>query len=114
MPDVLILELNAARTSRNPQDSRYHTPTTGTISSSPAFYGQTVLWAAAIHSDLPDAGGLVWTSNQCDPDDACLFFGDRVQESDFSAIRSRDDGSDKSFVTDVRTEGRLRGITLTI
>ena len=84
------------------------------ISSSPALYGQTVLWAAAIHSDLPDADGLVWTSNQCDPDDACLFFGDRVQESDFSANRSRDGGSDKSFVTDVRNEGRLRGITLTI
>ena len=26
------------------------------ISSSPALYGQTVLWAAAIHGDLPDAG----------------------------------------------------------
>ena len=98
------------------------------ISSSPALYGQTVLWAAAIHSDLLDADGLVWTSNQCDPDDACLFFGDRVQESDFSAIRSRDGGSDKSFVTDVRNEAaghhsgsdgpvsrpRPRGITLTI
>ena len=84
------------------------------ISSSPALYGQTVLWAAAIHSDLLDADGLVWTSNQCDPDDACLFFGDHVQESDFSAIRSRDGGSDKSFVTDVRNEGRPRGITLTI
>ena len=84
------------------------------ISSSPALYGQTVLWAAAIHGDLPDADGLVWPSNQCDPDDACLFFGDRVQESNFSAIRSRAGGSDKSFVTDVRNEGRPRGITLTI
>ena len=84
------------------------------ISSSPALYGQTVLWAAAIHRDIPDADGLVWTSNQCDPDDACLFFGDRVHESDFTAVRSRDGESDKSFVRDVRDEGRLRGIALTI
>ena len=84
------------------------------ITSSPALYGQTVLWAAAIHRDIPDADGLVWTSNQCDPDDACLFFGNRVYESDFAAVRSRDGGTDKSFVKYVRDEGRLRGIALTI
>ena len=84
------------------------------ISSSPALYGQTVLWAAAVHRDIPDADGLVWTSNQCDPDDACLFFGDRVDESDFTAVRSRDGASDKLFVQDVRDEGRRRGIALTI
>ena len=84
------------------------------ISSGPALYGQTVLWAAAIHRDIPDADGLVWTSNQCDPDDACLFFGDRVHESDFTAVRSRDGAGDKSFVKDVRDEGRRRGIALTI
>ena len=84
------------------------------ISSSPAVYGQTVLWAEAVHHDIPDADGLVWTSNQCDPDDACLFFGDRVRESDFTAVRSRDGATVKSFVKDVRDEGRRRGITLTI
>ncbi len=84
------------------------------ISSGPAHYGETVLWAEAIHRDLPDADGLVWTSNQCDPDDVCLFFGDRVGEHDFAAVRSRDGAHDLSFVKDVRDEGRLRGITLTI
>ena len=84
------------------------------ISSSPALYDQTVLWAEAVHHDIPDADGLVWTSNQCDPDDACLFFGDRVRESDFTAVRSRDGATVKSFVKDVRDEGRRRGITLTI
>ena len=77
-------------------------------------YGQTVSWAAAIHRDIPNADGLVWTSNQCDPDDACLFFGDRVRESDFTAVRSRDGASDKSFVKEVRDEGGRRGIALTI
>ncbi|MCY4141238.1 MAG: RES family NAD+ phosphorylase [Rhodobacteraceae bacterium] len=84
------------------------------ITSSPALYGQTVLWAKAIHRDIPDADGLVWTSNQCDPDDVCLFFGDRVVENDFTAVRSRDGATDKSYLDDVMVEGRLRGITLTI
>ena len=84
------------------------------ISSGPALYGQTALWAEAVHHDIPDADGLVWTSNQRDPDDACLFFGDRVRESDFTAVRSRDGATAKSFVKDVRDEGRRRGITLTL
>ena len=84
------------------------------ISSSSALYGQTVLWAEAVHHDIPDADGLVWTSNQCDPDDACLFFGDRVHESDFTAVRSHDGATAKPFVKDVRDESRRRGITLTI
>ena len=84
------------------------------IMSSPALYGQTVLWAKAIHRDIPDADGLVWTSNQCDPDDVCLFFGDRVAESDFTAVLARDGATDNSFLEDVLVEGRLRGITLTV
>ena len=84
------------------------------ISSSPVLYGQTVLWAAAIHRDIASADGLVWTSNQCDPDDACLFFGDRVHESDLTVVLSRDGEDDRSFVKDVRDEGRRRGIVLTI
>ena len=84
------------------------------ISSRAALYGQTVLWAAAVHRDIPDADGLVWTSNQCDPDDACLFFGDRVHERDFTVSRSRDGIIDKSFLKDVREEGRQRGIVLTV
>ena len=84
------------------------------ITSGPAIYGETVLWAAAIHRDVHDADGLVWTSNQCDPDNACLFFGDRVDEGDFTTVRSRDGAADKSFLQDVRDEARLRGIALTI
>ncbi len=84
------------------------------ITSGPSLYGQTVLWAQAIHRDMPDADGLVWTSNQCDPDDVCFFFGGRVAESDFTAVLSRDGAVDKSFLKDVRDEGQLRGITLTI
>ncbi len=84
------------------------------ISSSPVLYGQTVLWAAAIHRDNASADSLVWTSNQCDPDDACLLFGDRVHESDFTVAQSRDGRSDMSFMNEVRNEGCRRGIVLTI
>ena len=84
------------------------------ITSSPAHYGETVLWAEAIHRDIPDADGLVWTSNQCDPDSVCLFFGDRVDESAFTTVHSRGGAADKSFEKDVRDEGWLRGINLTI
>ncbi len=82
--------------------------------STPALYEQTVLWAVAIHGDIPDADGLVWTSNQCDPDDAYVFFGDRVYESDFTVVRSRNGDTDKSFLTDIWGENRLRCIALTI
>ena len=84
------------------------------ITSGPASYGQTVLRAAAVHRDIPDADGLVWSSSQCDPDDACLFCGDRVNEHDFTAVLTRDGSVDSSFVEDVRAEGRPRGITLAI
>ncbi len=106
--DLRLVEL------RNVTPGRWGISRRDLISSSPAAYGQTVLWAEAVHHDVPDADGLVWTSNQCDPDDACLFFGDRVRESDFTAVRSRDGATVKSFVKDVRDEGRRRGITLTI
>ena len=106
--DLRLVEL------RNVTLSKWGISRRDLISSSPALYGQTVLWAEAIHHDIPDADGLVWTSNQCDPDDACLFFGDRVRESEFTAVRSCDGATDKSFLKGVRDEGRRRGIALTI
>ena len=84
------------------------------ISSSPATYDRTVLWAKAVHRDFPIADGLVWTSNQCDPDGACLFFGDRVKETDFAVRGSRGGMTDRSFFKDVWDEGHSRGIVLTV
>lgn len=84
------------------------------ISSGPALYHSTAAWARAIHRDIADADGLVWTSNQCDPDDAFCFFGDRVGEADFAVMDSRNGMRDRSFLSDVREEGRIRGISLTV
>ncbi len=99
---------------RNPTLARWGISRNKLISSSPALYEQTVLWAEAVHRNIPDADGLVWTSNQCDPDGACLFFGDRVGETDFMVRGARDGMTDKTFLKDVRDEGRLRGIVLTV
>ena len=97
---------------RNPSLSKWGIKQTDLIGSSSKLYLETALWAAAIYNDFPEAEGLIWTSRQCDPDDAILFFGGRVEASDFELISSRD-GDDESFKRDVRQEGKRRGITVT-
>lgn len=42
-----------------------------------AHYTKTALWAAAFHHQGADLDGLVWTSNQCDPNQAYILLGDR-------------------------------------
>jgi hypothetical protein len=87
---------------------------TALIASSPKLYHQTAQWALAIHDQFADVHGLVWTSNQCDPDDAYLFFGDRVAATDFTIITTRDGLTDTSFLADVRAAGRRGGIVITV
>ena len=97
---------------RNPSLNNWGIKQTDLIGSSSKLYRETALWAEAIYNDFPEADGLIWTSRQCDPDDAILFFGGRVEASDFELISSRD-GQDESFKRDVRQEGKKRGITIT-
>ena len=99
---------------RNPTLGKWGISREELISSGPALYGLTAAWAEAVHRDIADADGLVWTSNQCDPDDAYLFFGDRIGEAEFATVQSRDAMNDGSFLEDVRDEGRVRGIVLTV
>lgn len=106
--DLRLVEL------RNVTLSRWSISRRDLISSSPVWFDQTVLWANAIHREFPQVDGLVWTSNQYDPDDAHLFFGDRVSASEFKVIRSRGGHNDTTFIKDVEDEGQRRGITLTI
>ena len=58
--------------------------------------------------------GLIWTSNQCDPDDVLVLFGDRVAEADLEIAAVRDGGSDASFLEDVRVAGERAGIRITV
>ena len=97
---------------RNPTLNNWGIEQVALIGSNRELYHKTALWAAAIYNDFPQAEGLIWTSRQCDPDDAMLFFGGRVEAADFELISSRD-GTDESFVDDVEQEGAIRGIAIT-
>ena len=97
---------------RNPFVNKWGIKQTQLIGSEPELYHKTARWAAAIYNDFPEAEGLIWTSKQCDPDNAILFFGGRVEEGDFELISSRD-GDDESFLDDVAREGEECGIAIT-
>ena len=97
---------------RNPTLNNWGIEQVELIGSRSKLYRETALWAAAIYNDFPQAEGLIWTSRQCDPDDAILFFGGRVEAADFELISSRD-GQDATFVDDVEQEGAIRGIAIT-
>lgn len=84
------------------------------IASTPEYYTDTAKWAEAVHKNFPEADGLVWTSNHCDPQLAYLFFGDRVAEKDFHIKSVRDGKVDSSFLADVRHAGQRAGITITL
>ena len=84
------------------------------IASSPKLYEQTAAWAKAIHDQFAHVEGLVWTSQQCDPDDAYLFFGDRVSATDCRIVSARDGRADPSLLADVRLAGQPAGITIVI
>lgn len=84
------------------------------IGCSAKLYGKTADWARAIHHGFSKADGLCWTSNQCDPDTAYLFFGDRVASSDLTVLSSRDGNRDPSFLVDARQAGRRGGIIITL
>ena len=99
---------------RAPELAKWNISRTALIESSPRLYRQTAAWAKAIHDQFPDVEGLVWTSNRCDPEDAYLFFGDRVRDVDFRIVSTRDCRSDSSFLTDVRQAAWRSGISVTI
>ncbi len=82
------------------------------IGSPPTAYAQTASWAKALHDRFPRIEGLVWTSNQCDPDDAVLFFGDRVAPTDIVVVGTRDGRIDRSLQSDVRAAGARSGISI--
>lgn len=75
-------------------------------------YGQTVLWAQAIHDARTDVDGLLWTSRQCDPDRCVLLFEDRVSEGDFQVHDSIEVGADANLLLELRAFGLRAGITI--
>ena len=99
---------------RSPDLKRWRISRNSLIASSPKLFPETARWASAIHHQFPDVQGLLWTSNQCDPDTAYLFFGDRVAPEDFRILNERDGLFDTSFLSEVRLAGQRCGITITV
>jgi hypothetical protein len=75
-------------------------------------YGQTVLWAKAIHQARPDLDGLIWTSRQCDPEQCVILFEDRISESEFDIIEQVDVSADGKLLLELRAFGQRAGITI--
>ena len=79
----------------------------------PTQYETTARWAKAVHDQFDEVDGLIWTSNLCDPDAALLLFGDRVAAADLQIAGIRE-GTDRSFLEDVRRAGQRGGISISI
>ena len=79
----------------------------------PTQFGRTSLWAKAVHDQFDDVDGLIWTSNLCDPDAALLLFGDRVEAAHLQVTGARE-GSDGSFLRDVRKAARRSNILISL
>ncbi len=99
---------------RGPDLRRWRIGWNSLIATSPKLYSETARWASAIHHQFPDAQGLLWTSNQCDPDTAYLFFGNRVAPEDFRTLYASDGLVDPTLLSDVRQAGLRCRITITV
>lgn len=84
------------------------------LGSLPSAYHQTALWAKAIHNQFANVDGLIWTSIQCDPDNALLLLGDRVASADLEVVSARDGSADGSLWKDVRDAGQRGGIRIAL
>ena len=99
---------------RGPDLRRWRMRRNSLITTSPSLYRDTARWAQAIHHQFPDVDGLLWTSSQCDPDTAYLFFGDRVAAGDLRIVQARDGLLDVTFLSDVRQAGQRSGISIAV
>ena len=97
---------------RGPDLRRWRISRNSLIATSPNLFPVTARWASAIHQQFPNVEGLIWTSNQCDPDTAYLFFGDRIASKDFQIMHARDGLLDSTFLSDARRAGRRSGISI--
>ena len=75
------------------------------INSSSDEYDITGKWSEEINRQFSDMDGLIWTSNQCDPDDAILFYGNRVSIIDLEVVNTRDGKFDYLLTEDVARIG---------
>jgi len=84
------------------------------IDTPPAAYPVTARWAEAFHRADPSVAGLVWTSRRCDPDRACVFFGDRLLPGTLRVTDRIEIAGSAHHLEQIRQFGRRAGITLTL
>jgi hypothetical protein len=72
-------------------------------------YKQTCAWAEAIHRDLLDVDGLVWTSRQQDEVLAMVLFEGRVSLADLEVVGTKllDSGAGRAWVSDMARAYRI-------
>lgn len=75
-------------------------------------YPETRAWAEAIHTHLPWADGIFYTSYQCGPEFAIVLFGDRCPDALEESAPSRPVRA-ASVEDELRTIGELIGIEYT-
>ena len=78
----------------------------------PVQFDQTAKWSQEIHNQFDYVEGLIWTSNQCDPDSAMILFGDRVPEQCLEIVKVQDGMNDGSFLNDVIAMGQRSKTTI--
>ncbi|WMS43921.1 RES family NAD+ phosphorylase [Acuticoccus sp. MNP-M23] len=105
--DLTLAELRA------PDLRLWHVARTDLVASSPSQYGETARWAEALHHAHPDFDGMIWTSNQCDPADAVVLFGDRIEKADLVLVGTQA-GTERAFESEVQRAAMRAGITLTL
>jgi hypothetical protein len=74
-----------------------------------AAYDETARWAEAIHRDLPDLDGLIWTSRQQDEVQAMLLFGTRITPGDLEVVSTEplDAGPGRQWISDMATAYKI-------
>lgn len=77
-------------------------------------YDTTARWAESLHRGNPTAAGLAWTSRRCDPDQAYVFFEDRVPPRALAITKRVDLATSPSHLAEVRQFGQRAGITITL
>lgn len=97
---------------RNPDLKKWGISRNDLIASPPESYPHTVKWAQEIYNQFINVQGLVWTSNQCDPDSAFMFFGDRIPENSFELGSVREGKNDFSLLNDVAIIGQRSNISI--
>ncbi|MCH7935935.1 MAG: RES family NAD+ phosphorylase [Proteobacteria bacterium] len=96
-----------------PELRNWNITKTQLINTLPAAYGETVLWAQAIHAADQSAQGMIWTSRHCDPDLAMIFFEGRVNDDDFEVLETTFASKSSSLLDSFRGVGKRAGITIT-